>query len=445
MNTPQQNKTLLQIVYMCLGFFGIQFAWGLQQGNMSAIYARLGADPDKIAMLWLAAPVTGLLVQPIIGYFSDRTWCRLGRRRPYFLGGAIFSVLALILMPLSPAIWVAAMALWILDSSVNASMEPFRAFVGDILPEHQRKIGYTMQSIMIGAGAVLALYMPQLLTNLGVSIEAPIGHIPDTVKYSFFIGSVVLLITIAVTIIKTPEYPPQNPEAFAEMKKQPFDPLGTLKEMGQALFSMPTLMRRLAVVQFFTWASFMAMWAYFSLGIAHDIFHAPAGTPEFEAAATMGSNCFAVYNAVAFVFSFALLWLAKKFSAKQIHTSCLIIGGLGLISLLAARSGMAPAKPVLIGAMVCVGIAWSSILSMPYAMLSNALPADKMGFYMGVFNFFIVLPQICVSLFAGFIMKHFLGGSPLMVVSLGGVGMLLAAASMFFVHESYNTKKGIQG
>ena len=438
MQPEKTNKTFLQIVYMCLGFFGIQFAWGLQQGNMSAIYARLGADPDKIAMLWLAAPVTGLVVQPIIGYFSDRTWCRLGRRRPYFLGGALFSVLALILMPLSPAIWVAAMALWILDTSVNAGMEPFRAFVGDILPEKQRKIGYTMQSIMIGAGAVLALYMPQFLTNMGVSIEAPLGHIPDTVKYSFFIGSVVLLITIAVTIIKTPEYPPQDQKAFEEMKKQPFSPLKTLKEMGQAMLTMPSMMRRLAVVQFFTWAAFMAMWAYFSIGIAHDIFHVSAGTPEFEAAATMGSNCFAVYNGVAFVFSFVLLWLAKKFSAKKIHTCCLIIGGAGLLSLLAAKAGFAPVKAVLVGAMVCVGIAWSSILSMPYALLSNALPADKMGFYMGVFNFFIVLPQICVTLFAGFVMTHFLGGSPLTVVSLGGVGMLLAAASMQFVHDPHD-------
>ena len=438
MQPEKTNKTFLQIVYMCLGFFGIQFAWGLQQGNMSAIYARLGADPDKIAMLWLAAPVTGLVVQPIIGYFSDRTWCRLGRRRPYFLGGALFSVLALILMPLSPAIWVAAMALWILDTSVNAGMEPFRAFVGDILPEKQRKIGYTMQSIMIGAGAVLALYMPQFLTNMGVSIEAPLGHIPDTVKYSFFIGSVVLLITIAVTIIKTPEYPPQDQKAFEEMKKQPFSPLKTLKEMGQAMLTMPSMMRRLAVVQFFTWAAFMAMWAYFSIGIAHDIFHVSAGTPEFEAAATMGSNCFAVYNGVAFVFSFVLLWLAKKFSAKKIHTCCLIIGGAGLLSLLAAKAGFAPVKAVLVGAMVCVGIAWSSILSMPYALLSNALHADKMGFYMGVFNFFIVLPQICVTLFAGFVMTHFLGGSPLTVVSLGGVGMLLAAASMQFVHDPHD-------
>lgn len=432
------NKTFLQIVYMCLGFFGIQFAWGLQQGNMSAIYARLGANPDEIAMLWLAAPVTGLLVQPIIGYFSDRTWCRLGRRRPYFLGGAVFSVLALILMPLSPAIWVAAMALWILDTSVNASMEPFRAFVGDILPEQQRKIGYTMQSIMIGAGAVLALFMPQILTNLGVSTAAPIGHIPATVKYSFFIGSVVLLITIAVTIIKTPEYPPQDMQAFAEMKKESFSPLKTLKEMGQAMMTMPSMMRRLAVVQFFTWASFMAMWAYFSIGLAHDIFHAAAGTPEFEAAATMASNCFAVYNGVAFVFSFALLGLAKKFSAKKIHTCCLIVGGVGLLSLLAAKAGWAPVRAVLLGAMVCVGIAWSSILSMPYALLSNALPPEKMGFYMGVFNFFIVLPQICVTLFAGFVMTHFLGGSPLTVVSLGGAGMLLAAASMQFVHDPHD-------
>ena len=207
-------------MYMCLGFFGIQFGWALQMGNMSAIYSRLGAREDQIPLLWLAAPVTGLLVQPLVGYYSDRTWCRLGRRRPYFLGGAIFAMIALILMPQASAIWMAVIALWILDTSVNVSMEPFRAFVGDLLPEPQRKTGYAMQSVMIGAGAVIASFLPQILTALGVSTEAPLGHIPNTVKYSFYTGAVVLLAAILTTVKTTPEYPPADREKFNNLKNK---------------------------------------------------------------------------------------------------------------------------------------------------------------------------------------------------------------------------------
>lgn len=220
MSTERPSKTFLQIMFMCLGFFGIQFGWALQMGNMSAIYSRLGASEDQIPMLWLAAPVTGLLVQPLVGYFSDRTWCRLGRRRPYFLGGAIFSMFALFLMPQASAIWMAVIALWILDTSVNVSMEPFRAFVGDILPEAQRKTGYAMQSVMIGAGAVIASFLPQLLTAVGVSTEAPLGHIPNTVKYSFYIGALVLIAAILATIKTTPEYPPADMAEFNNLKNK---------------------------------------------------------------------------------------------------------------------------------------------------------------------------------------------------------------------------------
>ena len=437
MQTDRPSKTFLQIMFMCLGFFGIQFGWALQMGNMSAIYSRLGASEDQIPLLWLAAPVTGLLVQPLVGYFSDRTWCRLGRRRPYFLGGAIFSMIALFLMPQASAIWMAVIALWILDTSVNVSMEPFRAFVGDILPEPQRKTGYAMQSVMIGAGAVIASFLPQILTSLGVSTEAPLGHIPNTVKYSFYIGAVVLIVAILATIKTTPEYPPADMEEFKKLQRQSVSFVETVREMVRAFVTMPRTMRRLAVVQFFTWAAFMVMWVYFTPGIASGVFHAVPGTEAYEMAANWGSSCFGIYNGVAFVFAFVLLWLTTKFSAKAIHIACLTIGGVGLGSLGLTLFGLEFSKMGLIFPMVCIGIAWSSILSMPYAMLSNALPAEKMGFYMGVFNFFIVIPQICVNLFFGPFMKHLLNGSAIAAVGVGGISLLVAAAFTFWVKERH--------
>lgn len=435
MDGQHEQKTFRQIMLMCLGFFGIQFGWALQMGNMSAIYSRLGASEDQIPLLWLAAPVTGLLVQPLVGYFSDRTWCFLGRRRPYFLGGAIFAAFALFLMPQASAIWMAVIALWVLDTSVNVSMEPFRAFVGDLLPENQRKTGYAMQSVMIGAGAVIASFLPQLLAYAGVSTEAPLGHIPNTVKYSFYIGGIFLLVAIWDTVRTTPEYPPADMEAFKKLQQQTTSISETLSEMWQAFVTMPSTMRRLAVVQFFTWAAFMIMWVYFTPGIASGVFHATPGTPEFEVAANWGSSCFGIYNGVAFGFSFVLLWLTTRFSAKYIHMICLTIGGIGLASLGLTLFGVEFTKLGLIFPMVCVGIAWSSILSMPYALLSNALPAEKMGFYMGVFNFFIVIPQICVNVLFGPIMKNWLGGSAIAAVGVGGVSLLVAALCMFAVQD----------
>ncbi len=441
MNLKQEPKTLIQIIWMCLGFFGIQFGWALQMGNMSAIYSRLGASEDQIPLLWLAAPVTGLLVQPLVGYFSDRTWCKLGRRRPYFLGGAIFSAIALLLMPQASAVWMAVIALWVLDTSVNVSMEPFRAFVGDLLPETQRKTGYAMQSVMIGAGAVIASFLPQILTALGVSTEAPLGHIPNTVKYSFYIGAVVLVAAILTTIKTTPEYPPQDMDKFKELQAQTFSLKKTLGEMGHAFITMPSTMRRLAVVQFFTWAAFMIMWVYFTPGIASAVFHATPGTAAYETAANWGSSCFGIYNGVAFVFAFALLGLTTRFSAKHIHIVCLTIGAVGLGSLGLTLFGVQFTQMGLIFPMVCVGIAWSSLLAMPYALLANSLPAEKMGFYMGVFNFFIVIPQICVNLFFGPIMKHLLGGSSIAAVGIGGISLLLAAFFTFFVQDNTAEQK----
>lgn len=441
MDGQHQQKSFTQIMLMCLGFFGIQFGWALQMGNMSAIYSRLGATEAQIPLLWLAAPVTGLLVQPLVGYYSDRTWCRLGRRRPYFLGGALFSAFALLLMPQASAIWMAVIALWILDTSVNVSMEPFRAFVGDILSENQRKTGYAMQSVMIGAGAVIASFLPQILTSLGVSTEAPLGHIPATVRYSFYIGAFVLLAAILATVKTTPEYPPRDMEAFKQLQNQSKSLSKTLGEMWQAFRTMPSAMRRLAVVQFFTWAAFMIMWVYFTPGIASAVFHAAPGTAAYETAANWGSSCFGVYNGVAFGFAFALLWLSTKFSAKHIHIVCLTVGAVGLGSLGLTLFGVRFTQAGLLFPMVCVGIAWSSLLSMPYALLSNALPAEKMGFYMGVFNFFIVIPQICVNLFFGPVLKHLLGGSAIAAVGVGGISLLLAAFFTFFVQDNTHAQK----
>ena len=340
------------------------------------------------------------------------------------------------------AIWMAVIALWILDTAVNVSMEPFRAFVGDLLPERQRKTGYAMQSVMIGLASVIAYCLPQILTRCGISTQAAIGHIPATVRYSFYIGAVVLLVTIIATVITTPEYPPTNMEEFRALQKKSANPLHSLKEMWNAIITMPQTMRRLAVVQFFTWAAFMVLWVYFTPGIASGVFHATPGTPEYEVAANWGNICFAIYSGVAFVFAFVIMGLSHKFSARKIHFFSLIIGGIGLASLGLALFGVQFSKMSLIIPMVCIGIAWSSILSMPYAMLSNTLPAEKMGFYMGVFNFFIVIPQICVNLFFGPFMKHVLGGSSIASVGVGGLSLLIAAAFTLWIKEHNATQQG---
>jgi maltose/moltooligosaccharide transporter len=571
MEQPVAEKprlSLWQIVNMSVGFFGIQFGWGLQMANMSAIYQYLGAREDEIAILWLAAPLTGLLVQPVIGYFSDRTWNRLGRRRPYFLSGAVLASLALLLMPRSSALWMAAGLLWILDASVNVSMEPFRAFVGDMLPPGQRKVGFAMQSLLIGAGAVLSSALPFVLTRgFSVSAESTVGSaIPPVVHVAFTIGAVVFLLAVLHTVLTTREYPPDDIEAFERAKREKHGVSHVFSEIVSGIGSMPQTMRKLAAVQFCTWFALFCLWIYFAPGIAKRIFHgAPLGVENaavdatlddasnaavldraaavarayedakaraaaaapaseaargaLDAAKTMlglrpaapdpgaritegeiggivgdslvaavtpasdaernnpmvrtiasllgqhglgagpaapagiaaassalverlasarryqegvawGGVCFATYNLVAFVFSFLLLGLVARTSARTIHVACLVGGGVGLLSVVAVRD-----PSTLLLAMVGVGVAWASILSMPYAMLSNALPPSKMGFYMGVFNFFIVLPQIVASVGLGFVMHRFLGNDATRALLLGGASMLLAAALTLRVRE----------
>lgn len=412
---------------MSFGFFGIQFGWGLQMANMSAIYEFLGASESEIPILWLAAPVTGLIVQPIIGYYSDRTWMRwLGRRRPYFLAGAICASLALIAMPNSTALWMAASLLWILDASVNVSMEPFRAFVADLLPPKQRQVGFAMQSLLIGFGAVLSSALPWLLTNLGLVDPAAHagGGIPFSVKLSFYIGAVVYISAVLYTIVTTPEFPPEAPTAPGHAAPQSF-----FTELMHGIRQMPFVMRRLAVVQFFTWLGLFCMWIYFTPAIARTVFGGTPGSPEYQKGLEWGGVCFAVYNGVAFFISFALVALAQQgVAAKTMHRVGLLCAGVGLVS-----AGLVGTPELLILSMIGVGIGWATILSMPYALLANAIPANQMGFYMGVFNFFIVLPQILAATLLGPAVEFIFRGQAIYAVMFGGVCMLAAAIALRWV------------
>jgi len=434
MSKPQLS--FWQIWNMSFGFMGIQFGWGLQMANMSAIYEYLGAEPDQIPLLWLAAPLTGLLVQPIIGSMSDRTWGRLGRRRPYFLVGALFSSFALILMPNSSALWMAAGLLWILDASINVSMEPFRAFVADKLPDQQRTRGFAMQSLMIGLGAVIASALPWVLTHwFGMSDDAGDGAaIPRTVRLSFYVGAVAFLGAVLVTVVTTKEYPPPDLEAFRRQQKERRGFSAAMSEIFEAITHMPTTMRQLAWVQVFTWLGLFCMWLYFPVAVARNVFGAPDETSElYTEGVKWGGLCFAAYSAVTFLFSFVLAALSGGTSRKRIHTVCLLCGALGLLSVGLIRG--AEYKLWLFASMIGVGIAWASILSMPYALLAGSLPPKRIGVYMGIFNFFIVVPEIAASLGFGLVMKHLLGGNRLTAVLLGGVCLAIAALLVQRVQE----------
>jgi maltose/moltooligosaccharide transporter len=404
---------------MNLGFFGIQFGWGLQMANMSVIYEYLGAKPDQIPLLWLAAPLTGLIVQPIIGSMSDHTWGRLGRRRPYFLVGAILSSAALLVMPNVSALWMAAGLLWMLDASINISMEPFRAFVADLLPEEQRTQGFAMQSLFIGLGAVIASALPWLLKHWGVSGVSVAGHaIPTTVRLSFTLGAAVFLAAVLWTIVTTKEYPPEASDPSEHRA-----PHSTAGEILSALREMPRTMRQLAPVQLCTWLGLFCMWLYFVPAVAHQVFGAnDPQSPKYSEGVEWGGLCFGMYSAVCFVFSFALEPMARALSRRRTHGICLVAGALGLLAVMVIHN-----KYVLLLSMTGVGIAWASTLSMPYAMLAGSLPAKRVGLYMGIFNFFIVLPEIIASLGFGWVMNHLLDNNRVAAVVCGGGFLLLAA------------------
>jgi maltose/moltooligosaccharide transporter len=424
-----------QIWNMSFGFLGIQFGWGLQLANMSPIYKYLHAEESTLPYLWLAGPITGLLIQPIIGSMSDRTWNRLGRRRPYFLVGAILASVALFLMPDSSALWMAAGLLWILDASINITMEPFRAFVADKLPEEQRTLGFVMQSWFIGIGQTLANALPYLFTALGVVGVMATG-IPLSVEYSFKIGAIVFLVAVVWTVITTKEYPPEDMEAFARLRAEKKGCLGGFAEIASSLAEMPATMKQLAVVQFFTWFALPCMWQFFGIAIAHHVFGAPdEKSPLFAQGTEFGGLCFAVYNVVCFLIAFELPWLVEKTSRKTVHMIALICGGLGLISVLFITN-----KWMLFASMAGVGIAWASILSMPYVMLSTAVPPARMGVYMGVFNLFIVIPQIVMSLLVPNIFNNLLGGDARNAVVLGGISLLVAAATVLIVRDLHEIR-----
>jgi maltose/moltooligosaccharide transporter len=417
-----------QIWNMSFGFLGIQFGWGLQMANMSAIYEYLGARPDQIPILWLAAPLTGLIVQPIIGHMSDRTWNRLGRRRPYFLTGAILASAALVLMPQSPTLWMAAGLLWIMDASINVSMEPFRAFVADLLPEEQRARGFAMQSLFIGLGAVVASALPWMMTNLFHVQNAPAtGHaIPLTVRISFYVGAVAFLGAVLWTIVSTREYPPDDLEAFAKMKQEKSGLFDNAREIFRSIRNMPPTMKQLAWVQLFTWLGLFCMWLYFPVAVAHNVFGAANETsPVYTRGVEWAGICFGLYSAVCFVFSFALPALAGALGRKLTHGLCLLCGAAGLLSVAVIHD-----QYLLLLSMLGVGIAWASVLAMPYTILAGSLPAEKTGVYMGIFNFFITIPEITASLLFGWVMLHLLHNNRLAAVLAGGVFLILAALLM---------------
>jgi maltose/moltooligosaccharide transporter len=433
-NLPQPKLTFPQILNMSFGFFGIQFGFALQNANVSRIFQTLGAEIDKIGFLWVAAPLTGLLVQPIIGYLSDRTWHpRWGRRRPFFFIGAVLSSIALFLMPQATMLWMAAMLLWVLDASINISMEPFRAFVGDKLPSSQRTTGFATQTFFIGLGAVIASLLPYIFTNVfHMSNIAPAGKIGDSVKYSFYIGAVVFLASVLWTVLTTNEFPPENIETWEEEKLRTKGVMKGLIEITKGIFSMPATMLQLAVVQFFTWFAFFSMWIYTTPAIAQNAYGTVDTTSKaFQDAGDWVGVMFTVYSAVSAITAFLLPVLAKHIGRKYTHMVCLIIGGIGFLSLIFIKS-----HTLLLIPMVAVGLAWASTLTVPYAILAGALPPNKMGFFMGVFNFFIVIPQLIASAILGFVIKDFFHNQGIYALVIGGVSMIIAGFLNFIVRDS---------
>ncbi len=430
--------SLVQIINMSVGFFGIQFGWDLQRANMGPIYEHLHANADKIPLLFLAAPLTGLLVQPVIGYMSDRTWHPVyGRRRPYFLVGAIMSSIALIFMPHSPVLWVAAGLLWVMDVFGNVAMEPFRAFVADKLNEKQMTQGFVMQSLMIGLGGCIASALPWMMTNLFHQSEtAASGIIPDNVKWSFYIGAFFFLASVLYTVLTSKEYPPEDISFKEKVEESNKGFGGGFREITGAIKNMPQRMKVLSLVQFFTWPGLFLMWFYYNTAVARNIFHATSETdPLYGQGTNFGGLTLAYYNIITFLFAFVLPFIAGKLGRKLTHSLCLFCGAIGLISVAFVEN-----KYMLFGCMTGVGIAWASILSMPYAMLGGVLPAGKIGVYMGIFNFFIVLPEIMASLGFGWIMKNVLHNDRLLAVQIGG-GLMIIAGIICYLFVKENDEK----
>lgn len=422
-----------QIWNMSFGFLGIQMGFALQNANASRILTIFGADVHELSWFWIVAPLTGLIVQPIIGYYSDRTWTRLGRRRPYFLTGALLASCGLILMPnadmftaFMPALWVGAGMLMIMDASFNIAMEPFRALVADLLPSDQRTLGFSIQTVLISIGAVIGSWLPYALSNwFGVSNQTVAGEVPLNLTLSFIIGACVLVGSILVTVIGTKEYSPEELNEFAGIEEEPEEESSSLLNIFSDFAKMPLTMRQLSGVQFFSWFGLFGMWVFTTSAVAHHVYGLPlddSHSVEFQNAGDWVGILFGVYNAIAGIFAFFLPAVAHKFGRRRTHAFSLIIGGLGLISIY-----FLPNENWLILSMMAIGIAWASILAMPYAILAGSIPPKKMGVYMGIFNFFIVLPQIINAIIGGPVVKYVYGGNPVFAIVASGVSFLIAA------------------
>ncbi len=431
------------IFNMSFGFLGIQMGFALQNANASRVLQTFGAEVETLSWFWLVAPVTGMIVQPIIGHYSDRTWNRLGRRRPYFLTGAILAAIGLILMPNAssfasylPALWVGAGMLMIMDASFNIAMEPFRALVADKLPTDQRTLGFSVQTMLIGVGAVVGSWLPYVLANwFGFGATAAEGIVPQNVIWSFFIGAASLLGAIIWTVVTTKEYSPQEQEQYTgepEMQEESKGILAIFTDFA----AMPKTMRQLGAVQFFSWFALFGMWVYTTPALAQHVWGLPAddrSSAAFNEAGNYVGVIFGVYNLVSAIFAMFLPVIAAKVGRKRTHTICLMIGGLGLISMLFVTN---PAMKWLLNlSMIGVGIAWASILAMPYAILAGAIPARKMGVYMGIFNFFITFPQIVNGIFGGPILKYLYGSHAIWSVVAAGVSLIIAGLLVTFVED----------
>lgn len=443
---PKPKMSVLQIIFMSFGFLGIQFGFALQNGNTSRILRSFGADVEQLPMFWIVAPLVGMIVQPIIGHYSDRTWNKLGRRKPYFLVGAILSSIALVVLPNSglltsvlPVLWMGAGMVMIMDASFNVSMEPFRALVADNLPESQRTSGFAIQTFLIGIGAVVGSALPSLLAQMGFSQEAGASGVADNIRYSFYIGAVVFMAAILVTVFFSKEYPPEQYAQYHGQADTDVKEKSSLLDIFSDFKNMPRTMKQLGLVQFFSWFALFSMWVFTTDAVATHVYGLTGDyskSIEYNTAGNVVSSAFGVYNLVAAVYALCLPLLAKFLGRKGTHAFSLLAGGLGLLSIYFIKD---PA--MLTYSMIGVGLAWASILAMPYVILSGSIPAGKLGIYMGIFNFFITLPQIVNGIFGGFIVKHFYNGQSIYAIVLAGFLLICAAVSVLFVYDAGAEKK----